>query len=70
MCKPAMQEHVGNKLIDAEVACQEKVQTQQGGQVYPTTLKHISCYKRQDIDDEQILGHCRYIVHNRCFLFV
>ena len=67
MCKPAMQEHISNELIDSEVTGQEKMQAQHRGQVDATTLKDISRNKCQDIDDEQILGHCRYIVHLTIF---
>ena len=65
-----MQEHVSKKLINAEVTGQEEMKTHHRSQVYATTFKDIGSYKRQDIDDEKILGHCWYIVHNRCFLFV
>ncbi len=67
MCKPSMQEHISNKLIEPEVASQEKMQAKHGGQIYATALKNIGSYKRQNIDDKQILGHCRYIVHLTIF---
>jgi hypothetical protein len=63
MRKTAMQEHVGQKLVDVELACQEKVETKQTVQVYPTALQHPRSGISQNINDQQILGHCWYIVH-------
>ena len=63
MREAAMQEHVGQKLVHAEVTGHEEVQTQQCVQVYPTTLHHQRSYISQDINDQQVLGHAWYIVH-------
>ena len=63
MRETAMQEHVGQELIDTEVAGQEKVKAQQRIQVYPTTLQYPRGQIGQNVNDQQILGHGRHIVH-------
>ena len=67
MRETTVQEHIGDKLVDMKFAGQEEVKTQQTGQVDATAFEHKSCYERQDIHHQQILGHCRYIVH-LCYL--
>ena len=49
MREAAVQEHIGNKLLDMKFAGQEEVKSQQSGQVDATAFKHKSRYERQDI---------------------
>ena len=63
MRKTAMKEHVGDKLVDMEFTSQEEMQPQHPCQVDAAAFKHKGGNECQDIHHQQILGHCRYIVH-------
>jgi hypothetical protein len=63
-----MQEHVGKKLEQVEVAGHEKVQAAHVRQIDATKLEHPCSHKRQKVDNEQILGNGRYVAKHLCLL--
>ena len=64
MRKTTVQKHVGQELIHMEIAGLEEMQTKQRIQVDAAALQHIGGQESQYVDDQQIFGHSRHIVHS------
>jgi hypothetical protein len=62
-----MQEHVGDKLEQVEVAGHKEMQASHVCQVDATHLKHPGGYENQEVDNEQILGNGWYVAEHGTF---
>ena len=65
-----MQEHVGQELIEMEVARHEEMETEHRIQINTPSLENHRCYESQQIHDKKVLGHRRYIVHFAPFCYL
>jgi hypothetical protein len=67
MCQTAMEKHVGKKLVEVEITGHKEMKTEQRGQVYTPELQNPCCNECQKVDNQQILGHGRHIIHQHYF---
>jgi hypothetical protein len=57
MFEPAMHEHISKQLMQLKLRRQEKVESQQVGQVDAHPLQRESSEKQQCIDDDEVFGN-------------
>jgi hypothetical protein len=53
-----------------EITCHEEVQTTNVGEVDATQLKDVGGNKCDQVNDQQILGNCRYAEYHRYLSFI
>ena len=70
MFESAMQKEIGKELVYLEIRRHKEVQPKHIVQVHSISSKHITGNEYQHIDNEQVLGNRRHVVHNVYPLFV
>ena len=59
----AVQKHIGEELVEVEVAGQEKMQSEERCQIDATQFEHPRCHICQKVYHQQVLRHGRHVVH-------